>query len=301
MRIYVNGKMIEDTRARVFAADAGFQHAVGLFETLGVYHGRPFRLTDHLCRLERSVRELGLQRQPDPDDWRRAVDQTIYSNQIQRARLRITVTPGVVGPFSAASSATGPTDAKPTVLVQASQPAAYGAACFEQGIMVTIGPPAANPFDRLAGHKTLSYWHRLLTLRQAASLGGGEVIWLNTSNHLASGAVSNLFLVKGREILTPYARGEEVPTALPAPVLPGITRAAVIELAMDMGIGVTRRMLSIADLLDADEAFLTNSGWLLLPVTRVEKKPVGDARVGPVTRRLRTALLDLVDRETQPV
>ncbi len=84
----------------------------------------------------------------------------------------------------------------------------------------------------------------------------------------------------------------------PAPVLPGITRAAVIELAESLGLSVHRRMLGIADLLDADEAFLTNSSWLVLPVTRVEKKPIGGGTVGEVTTRLRTGILEMVERET---
>jgi branched-subunit amino acid aminotransferase/4-amino-4-deoxychorismate lyase len=134
-------------------------------------------------------------------------------------------------------------------------------------------------------------------LRQAAA-GAGEAIWLNISNHLASGAVSNLFLVKAGTVFTPLARGEEVKGALPAPVLPGITRAAVLQLGAELGIEARRQMLAIDDLLDADEVFLTNSSWQLLPVTRVEKKPIGDGQVGPWSRRLRAALLDQVEQET---
>ena len=158
------------------------------------------------------------------------------------------------------------------MVVTAAPPTQYDAGFFEQGITALIARPGANPFDPAAGHKTLAYWSRLRTLRQAAAAGAGEAIWLNVTNHLASGAVSNLFIVKDETLLTPYARGEEVPEALPAPVLPGITRAAVIELAHTLDLPVQRRMLSVNDLLEADEVFLTNSSWLVLPVSRVEKK-----------------------------
>ncbi|MCG8512001.1 MAG: aminotransferase class IV, partial [Rhodospirillales bacterium] len=153
-------------------------------------------------------------------------------------------------------------------------------------------------FDPTAGHKTLSYWQRLRTLRQAASVGAGEAIWLNISNHLASGAISNAFLVKDGELNTPIARGEEPEGGLPAPVLPGITRAAVIELAERERIAVKKQMLSIEDLLEADEVFLTNSSWLMLPVTKVEQKVIGDGKVGPMTHMLREALLMTVQSET---
>jgi branched-subunit amino acid aminotransferase/4-amino-4-deoxychorismate lyase len=188
-----------------------------------------------------------------------------------------------------------------TVLIQPGEPTEFDPRYFEDGITVLIAQPGANPFDAMAGHKTLAYWSRLRTLRQAASVrgaGAGEAIWLNVSNHLASGAISNLFLVKDGQLLTPIARGEESEKGLPAPVLPGITRAAVIELAEGLGVTVKRQMLSIDDLLDADEVFLTNSSWHILPVSRVEKSPIGQGKAGDLTRRLRTDLLKLIERET---
>jgi len=99
-------------------------------------------------------------------------------------------------------------------------------------------------------------------------------------------------------LLTPIARGEEADGALPAPVLPGITREAVVELAHDAGVSVKKQMVSVDDLLGAEEAFLTNAGWGLLPVTKVEKANIADGRVGPVATQLRAALNDLIERET---
>jgi branched-subunit amino acid aminotransferase/4-amino-4-deoxychorismate lyase len=88
--------------------------------------------------------------------------------------------------------------------------------------------------------------------------------------------------------------------ALPAPVLPGITRQAVIELAQQRDLPVERRMLSVEDLLDADEVFLTNSGWQLLPVSSVERKTIGEGKAGPISRQLRHDLLELIERECGP-
>ncbi len=296
MQISLNGKMIDDQQAKISVTDAGLQHGVGLFETMGVYHGRVFRLEAHLNRLLSSVRQLGLARDVNLDEYRQAVRQTIQYNHLERARLRLTVTGGSVSLLESDSSGRS---SKPTVLVVAQDPTTYDPGYFEQGILAVIGPAKANPFDILAGHKTLSYWHRLMTLRQAAAVGSGEVIWLNTTNHLASGAVSNIFLVKDEQLWTPYARGEEVDRALPAPVLPGVTRAAVMDVAAVMGIPVNRKMLGVSDLLGADEVFLTNSSWLVLPVTRIEQKSIGGGQVGPMTHQIRTAVLKLVERETR--
>jgi len=294
MHVCLNGRMVRYDRARIAHDDAGLQHGVGLFETMTAAHGRVFRLQAHLERLGRSLHELGAAAAVDADLLARAVERTLQHNELVEARVRLTVTSGRLSLLAADAVQ----DTRPTTLVVATEPTSYDPAWFDHGITVTVVPSIANPFDPTCGHKTLAYWGRLMTLRQAAAAGAGEAIWLSTTNHLASGSVSNIFLAKEGRLQTPFARGEEVSGALPAPVLPGVTRSAVIELADQMGVGVERRVLDIQDLLAADEVFLTNSSWQILPVTRVERKTVGDGEVGPLTRKLRTALLELVDRET---
>jgi branched-subunit amino acid aminotransferase/4-amino-4-deoxychorismate lyase len=307
MDYFLNGRMVPAEQAMVSALDSGLQHAVGLFETMAARHGRVFRIEEHLTRMARSAVALGLTHQLDTVALREAVELTLRHNELDEARVRLTVTAGsatLLAPRG--SSASPPPEVPPepppeagqTVLVVATPPTVYDPAYFAQGIGVLVAPPLANPLDPLSGHKTLAYWGRLRTLRQAAAAGAGEAIWLNITNHLAGGAVSNLFLVKDGTVCTPLARGEEVAGALPAPVLPGITRAAVLELCAEMEVAVQRRMLTISDLLDADEVFLTNSSWQVLPVTRVEKKAIGSGAVGAVTGRLRAALLDTIEQET---
>ncbi|MFG0250336.1 MAG: aminotransferase class IV, partial [Phycisphaeraceae bacterium JB051] len=274
--------------------DAGFQHAVGLFETMSAINGKVFRLQQHLERLKVSAESLGLTPQLDTASLADAVNTTLAHNELTEARIRLTLTAGSVSMLKGDQ----PAPPMPTLLIVPSPPTAYDPAYFETGITVLIAPAGSNPFDPMAGHKTLNYWPRLRTLRQAASVGAGEAIWLNVSNHLASGAISNLFLVKDGSLFTPYAHGEEVEQALPAPVLPGVTRAAVIELAEKLEMRVVKRMLTVEDMIDADEVFLTNSSWHILPVTSVEKHTIGDGNAGPITRQLRQALLDLITEET---
>jgi len=185
-----------------------------------------------------------------------------------------------------------------TVCVQAQQPTAFAPGYCDQGVRVRLYGQGANPFDITAGHKTLNYWARLRELREAAAAGAAEAIWLAPTNHLACGCVSNLFLVRDGVLQTPLARGEEPPGGMPMGVLPGVTRAALLELAEEMAIPTERRMLAIDDLLDADEVFLTNSSWRVLPVKAVERKSIGGGAPGPVTRRLRSVLLRRIDAET---
>jgi len=293
MDIFLNGKMVPYDEGRVPHDDAGLQHAIGLFETMSAHHGKVFRLEQHMQRIATSAQALGLAPEIDTEALAKAVNKTLKHNKIDRARVRLTMTGGSVSMLKPASNAP-----EPTLMIVPTEPTAYDPAYFEQGVTVLIAPPAANPFDPTSGHKTLNYWARLRTLRQAAGVGAGEAIWLNISNHLASGAVSNIFLVKDEQLFTPYARDEEVDGALPAPVLPGITRAAIMELAAEADIPVYKRMLTVEDLLEADEVLLTNSGWHVLPVSKVEKKAIGPGEVGPITRKLRNDLLDRIEKET---
>jgi len=293
--VYLNGRMLPPEEATVSLSDAGLTHAVGLFETMACRSGNIFRLAEHLQRLANSAKSLGLVRTLDPEPLAQAVNQTISHNRLHDARVRLTLTAGALNMLAGGEQAAPP---RPTLAIVPTPPTQYDPGYFESGVKVLVAPPALSPFDPMAGHKTLSYWGRLRTLRQAATAGAGEAIWMTAANHIAGGAISNIFLVKDGTLLTPFARGEESEGALPAPVLPGITRAAVIQMAENAGLPVKKRMLTIDDLLGADEVFLTNSSWHILPVTSVEKSAVGEGKVGQVTNQLRTALLSTIERET---
>lgn len=291
----LHGRFHEPGEAVVSLDDAGFQHGIGLFETLAVRNGRAFRADRHVARLVRSAQELGLAEQVDPEPMVASIDKAIEHNGLENARLRVTLTAGAV---SLLPGREVPARPMPTFAVQPSPVTAYDERYFEEGILALIAPSHANPLDPTSGHKTLNYWQRLRSLRQAAAAGAGEAIWLSVTNHLASGAISNLFLVRGEELYTPFAHGEEVEGALHAPVLPGVTREAVIEVAEASGMTVTRAMLTVEDLLSADEVFLTNSGWQVLPVSRIEKSEIGEGKAGAVTKRLREGLLKVIAEET---
>jgi branched-chain amino acid aminotransferase len=294
MKVFLNGKIVEQAEAMVSVEDAGLQHGVGLFETMAVHHSNVYRVYAHLERLRESAQALGLARELNLTALADAIHQTIDANELQRARVRLTMTPGAISLLRAK-----PEQAviEPTILIVPAPATQYAPEYFEKGITVLVAPAMANPLDPTQGHKTINYWQRLRTLRQAATVGAGEAIWLNVTNHLASGCISNVFLVKGGKLLTPIAKGEEVQGALPAPVLPGVTRGAVVEFAGRLQIPVEKRMISVNELLEADEVFLTNSSWDVLPVTKVEGKVIGTGAVGAVTSELRTALLDDIEEQ----
>lgn len=303
MHVWLNGQFIERDEAMVSVFDAGFQHGVGLFETLLARNGVAFRAESHMRRLANSAKELLLSERLRIEALIEAVNLTVKRNELDQARVRLTITGGNLSMMpSSGGGGSGKGEEKqqidPTILIVAQPPTQYPEALFEKGVMVMIADGRENPLHPMAGHKTLNYWPRIRALQIAASRRAGEALWFTVSNHLAGGSVSNIFLMKDGTLLTPIAHGEEEPGAIAAPVLPGITRAAIIELAEALDIEIKRQMLDINDLLTADEVFLTNSSWGVLPVVAVEKERIADASPGSMTKKLRQAWLDLVEEET---
>ncbi len=300
MLVWLNGTYVEGDAATISVFDAGLQHGVGLFETMAARNGRVFRVDAHVQRLIDSARELLLTDSLRADPLAQAVEQIVERNSLEAARVRLTVTGGTppLPPLPGLPHPQEPRKVDPTILIVVQPPTDYPEAFFTSGVTVVVADGRANPLDPMAGHKTLNYWHRIQALQQAAARKTGEALWFTVSNHLAGGSVSNAFLVEDGALVTPIARGEEASGAIRAPVLPGITRAAIMELARGQDVGVTTRMLDIGDVLSADEVFLTNSSWGVLPVVGVEREKIGQGQVGEITKRLRAAWLELVERET---
>jgi len=297
MKVYLNGKFVDAARARLGVFDAAVQHAVGLFETMRAYNGRIFRLDAHIDRLITSAQQLGMTDRLKPGPLAEAAQATLEKNNLDEARLRLTITGGDLGPTAPTAGKKRKKQHDPGVIIAASEPTAYPDKFFSDGVTVTIADPKANPFDPIASHKTLNYWVRLQTLAEAAASQAAESLWFMVTNHLCGGAVSNAVLVKDGQLYTPFVRGEEAEGAIPSPALPGITRAAVIEQAEALDLPVHRKMLTINDVLEADELFLTNSSWQILPVVKVEKETIGDGAVGAITTQLRDKLFETIAAE----
>lgn len=288
--LFLDGALLDPASARLGVFDAGLQHGVGLFETMTAVrrHQDPDQafdiigLADHVERLIHSARALGLSDDLRAQALADACLQTARRSGEPRVRLRLTVTGGDLNLLQAS----GLSNHTPTVLIAAQPATNYPDALYERGVLAVVADAKANPLDPTAGHKSLNYWWRLRELQRAAAKGAGEALVFQVSNHLAGGCVSNAILIKDDRLYTPIARGEEPPAGLPSPVLPGVTRAMVIGWAEDRGLDVVRQMLTIDDLLHADELVMTNSGFGVLPVTRLESRPIGPGRVGPIAQDL---------------
>ena len=289
MKAWINGQFVGLAEAKVGYFDGGFQHAIGLFETMLARDGAVLRLEAHLERLAASAKLLRLFDNLRIEPLAETIQLCLAENAMSDARIRVTVTGGDLGkPVAGANASDGrPAAPQPTVAIHLQPPTRYPDELFTHGVGVTIADNRANPLDPFASHKTLAYWPRIAALQRAAEAGCSESLWFSITNHLASGSVSSAFVVKDGRIVVPFARGEEPAGAMPSAVLPGCTRAAVMMWAEGVGIEVERRAISIDDVFSADEVFLTNSSWGVLPVIRVERHTIGDAKPGPIARRMR--------------
>ncbi|MFI5378051.1 MAG: aminotransferase class IV [Tepidisphaerales bacterium] len=284
--VWLNNGLVDESQAAISVRDAGLLHAAGVFTTMRACSGQVFRLADHLRRLRASCDAFSIPL-PYPDDvLAGAISDVLGKNELAEARLRLTVTRGAPGE-------TG-THLVPNVLLSASPFQAYPAVYYHKGMtVVVLDQQKLNPYDFQAGHKTLNYLSRLAALRDAGARGAGEALWFDVHNQLQSGSISNVFIVRGTDILTPPAADDLADPVLAAAipwkrsaVLPGITRRVVLELCRTHHLSAHPAAINIETLLSADEVFLTNSIMGLMPVCRIERHAVGGDRPGPVYSRL---------------
>jgi len=280
--VWLNGSFLPETDARIGIDDGGWLHGAGLFETMWAESGRVFRLEAHLGRLLRSAEKLLSVVALDSLPGRAQFEELLARNELTDARLRLTVTAGSMREDVEAQR-------RPLSVCLTAFPAAtYPARFYEEGVAVVVSPYRQCTSDPTAGHKTVCYLPRLLALRDARRAGCEEALWFTEFNHLAEGSISNVFIVRDSVLKTP---------ALETPVLPGIARSAVLELAQARGMRTDFAPLTIDDLLDADEVFLTNVAMQVMPVVRVEQRDIKESKVGPVTRELLGSFRELVRKE----
>jgi aminodeoxychorismate lyase len=273
LRIWVNGEIVPGDEAVLPVLDRGWLYGDGLFETLRAYNGRPHLLEAHCARLARSCRALGLPPPPDRSVLEQAVRDLVARNNAPEAYVRITLTrgPGGRGPLPPPSGA-------PTVAVVVRPLDPYPPLLFRRGVSAVRARAARHASMRLPRHKTTSYMTNVLERQRAEQRGAREALFTDTEGNVLEGSVSNVFLVQTGRLVTPHAD---------APLLPGVTRARVLELARAAGVPAAEESVPWDRLAKADEAFLTNAIMEILPLVRIEGKPIGAGAPGAVTKRLR--------------
>jgi branched-chain amino acid aminotransferase len=267
--LWVNGVRVSPADPQISALDRGFTLADGVFETMRSYGGVIFRLGQHLERLEHGMRVLAIR----PSS---RVEATIADAMRKLGKrdaiVRVTVSRGVGPPGIAL-----PAGSEATVVVAVHPLAELPRSIYTRGVTALIASGRRNQHAMTAGLKSLSFTDSIAALAQAHAGGADDALFLDTADRVSEATSSNVFVCKNGSVATP---------SLDCGALPGITRATVLELTQELDIAAEERVVTLEELFNADEVFLTSSVREIVPLIAVDGRPVGDARPGPVTRRL---------------
>jgi branched-chain amino acid aminotransferase len=287
--IYLNGQLIPRSKAKLSPFDHGFLYGYGLFETMRAYNGHIFRLDRHLARLRRSAQSLGLTHSVIASEAKQSLESacmaTLEANELKDARLRLTVSAGE-GDMTPDPS----TCSSPTILITAQNLVPLPPEKYETGFKAAVSFLRRNSQSPLSRLKSTCYMENILARTAARAIGYDEAIFLNEQGYLAEGSSTNIFLVSHGELITP---------CFESGVLPGITRDAVLEIARTSNIKATERWVQLNELIEAEEAFVTNSILELMPLVSVEGRPIGSGKPGKLTGDLLFAYRKLVDEAVE--
>jgi branched-chain amino acid aminotransferase len=284
VKYHVDGDLVPAEDASVSIRDRGFRYGDAAFETLRAYGGSLFKWGAHADRLRRTCDALGFAADvPNATDLRARIRETLSANNLDDAYVRLAVTRGVLP-----GKLTPAIDVDPTVVVEVkplprggveSDPVWDGPARVRTADTRKI-PDASIPADA----KTHNYLNGILARLELQGTQADESLMLDGEGYVTEGATSNLFFVADDALCTPSES---------RPLLPGITRDVVLDLARDEGIPVNTGWYDLGDVHRADEAFLTNTTWEIRPLEAIDRVDIGG---GPITDLLSRLFDERVER-----
>ena len=266
--VFLNGSFVPMDEARIPVLDRGFIFGDGVYEVIPVYARQPFRIAEHLRRLQYSLDQVRMHNPHSDGEWRRLILELIARCPHDDQSLYLQVTRGV-----AKRDHVFPKDAIPTVFMMTNKLSTPSAE------MVARGVPAITAADNRwlrCDIKSTALLGNVLMRQLAADAGANETIMLR-DGQLTEGSASNVFVVIGGTIVTPPKSNL---------TLPGTTYDVVLELAQQGGLKAEARPVSEAELRAADEVWITSATREVLAVTTLDGKPVGTGTPGAVFRRM---------------
>lgn len=253
--IWLNGQLLEDDNTRIDPRDRGLLLGDGIFETMLARDGHVALFEPHMLRLTHAASLLGITLPYSVPGLGHACEDLLEAaklNTTKRVALRLTVTRGP-GPRGLAL----PEAPTPTVMLTAAE-----AALPPHSVSLATSTIRRNSFSPASRIKALPYLDNVLAKEEARKAGAGDALLLDTTGHVASTTMANIFFWEGDNLITPSLEG---------PILPGITRAAVIELALGLGIKVLELTVTPERLNQAQGMFITNSLMGLVPVLQLDR------------------------------
>ncbi len=272
--VYLNGQILPLEEARIPVMDRGFLFGDGVYEVIPVYSRRPFRLREHLARLQSSLDGIRLGNPHTPEEWEDLIGQIVARAESEDQGVYLQVTRGA-GPRDHAF----PKVVRPTVFILPLILTPPAPEWVERGVAVITAPD--NRWLR-CDIKATALLPNVLLRQLSVDAGCTETLLLR-DGFLAEGSASNVFVVRDGLLLAPPKSNL---------MLPGVTYDVVLELARAQGIDHALRPISEAELRSAAEVWITSSTKEVLAVTTLDGQPVADGRPGPLFRRMHAAYQD---------
>ena len=272
--VMIDGQIVAAERATVSVFDRGFLYGDSVFETLATRGGKAVDLGAHVDRLAKSAAQVFIDVPVSPAVIEAEVRHAIAVSEFGECTVRIMVTRGksdLLGLDPGLAEA----PLRVVLVVPQKRPPEE---LYQRGIAaITFRTQRTAEATDAAGAKVGNYLVAVLAMRAARAANAHEALVLDSQGNIVEGATSNIFVVVGGCLITPPEESG---------ILPGITRARIIEIAAELGLPMEYRLLSPAMLAHAEEAFISSSIREILPVVNVDGVPVGSGRPGPMTRRL---------------
>ena len=276
LKVWLNGDLQDREDAKISVFDHGVLYGDGVFEGIRSYGGKVFRLQAHVRRLYDSALGIRLTIPISQEEMAKAITDTLQANSLRDSYIRVVVTRG------AGTLGLDPNRCpEPNVFIITDKISLYPDELYENGLDIITAatmrnhPNAVNP--RV---KSLNYLNNILAKIEAIDAGTLEAVMLNHLGYVAECTGDNLFIVRDGAVFTP---------PIAAGILEGITRNEIIGIARERGLEVREENITRQDLYVADECFLTGTAAEVVPVVRIDKRPIGTGRPGPVTKQLAEA------------
>jgi branched-chain amino acid aminotransferase len=273
MKIYMNGRLVDDSKARISVFDHGLLYGDGVFEGIRTYDGLIFRLKEHIGRLYKSADAIKLKIPITKTGMIDAVIKTLKANKLKDAYIRLVVTRGI------GDLGLDPRKCPlPMVFIITDKIKLYPRKFYRKGLEIVTAATRRNYTRALDPRiKSLNYLNNILAKIDAIKSGVEEAIMLTYDGYVAECTGDNIFIVMKRELITP-------PVEIGA--LEGITRDAVIGLAKKMDIPFNEKLLKMEDVYCADEVFLTGTAAEIIPVVKVDEHIIDNGSPGELTVKL---------------
>lgn len=288
LQIWLDGKLVPEEEAKVSVFDHGLLYGDGVFEGIRIYHGRVFKLKEHLERLYNGAHCLALEIPLSQEEMTHAVLETCRANQLRDGYIRLVVTRGVgdlgLDPRKCPVA---------SVFIIATSISLYPEEFYQKGLPLITCATRRNAPDALNGAiKSLNYLNNIMAKLETVRAGVPEGIMLTTDGYVAECTGDNIFLVYGNRLLTPpdYIGN-----------LPGITRNTVMELAAEEGMVVSEELFRLNSVYCAEEVFVTGTAAEIVPVVDVDGRRIGAGKPGPTTQRLLSRFRSLIETCGEPI